>query len=236
MKLKKIASLALAGVMAVSMLAGCGTNNTKPGEGEGENPGVITPTGFSATLEDAVDTKRDDITFKDDTADQAALEKMVAGLSTKTVEDIADKWAVPYALETAKGYHEDVEGALKTLKSDVNVFTAELTQDKFDWCMNDYADQKNGQINTVGVRAGVVYAFNGGVNTDYALNTIAKKVAKTIEGLPKKSTGGTTSWDYTYTVSASAVTRAQQDNYTAATNNSTFVLVTITRNVTNAKV
>ena len=234
MKLKKIASLALAGVMAVSMLAGCGTNNTKPGEGEGENPGVIPPTGFSATLEDAVDTKRDDITFKDDTADQAALEKMVAGLSTKTVENFATGWAIPHDLDTA--VEEDVAGALKTLKSDVNVFTAKLNKKKFGQCMKYYAIDDNGQINTVGIRAGVVYAFNGGVNTDYALNTIAEKVAKTIEGLPKKSIGGTTSWDYTYTVSASAVTRAQQDNYTAATNNTTFVLVTITRNVTNAKV
>ena len=234
MKLKKIAALALAGVMAVSMLAGCGTNNTKPGEGEGENPGVITPTGFSATLEDAVDTKRDDITFKDDTADQAALEKMVAGLSTKTVENFATGWAIPHDLDTA--VEEDVAGALKTLKSDVNVFTTKLSKAKFDQCMKFYANDANGQINTVGIRAGVVYAFNGGVNTDYALNTIAEKVAKTIEGLPEKSIGGTTSWDYTYTVSASAVTRAQQDNYTAATNNSTFVLVTITRNVTNAKV
>ena len=234
MKLKKIASLALAGVMAVSMLAGCGTNNTKPGEGEGENPGVITPTGFSATLEDAVDTKRDDITFKDDTADQAALEKMVAGLSTKTVENFATGWAVPHDLDTA--VEEDVAGALKTLKSDVNVFTTKLSKAKFDQCMKYYANKAHGEINTVGIRAGVVYAFNGGVNTDYALNTIAEKVADTIEDLPKQSIGGTTSWDYTYTVSASAVTRAQQDNYTAATNNTTFVLVTITRNVTNAKV
>ena len=41
MKLKKIAFLRLAGVMAVSMLTACGEGNTNPGEGEGEKPATI---------------------------------------------------------------------------------------------------------------------------------------------------------------------------------------------------
>ena len=233
MKLKKIASLALAGVMAVSMLAGCATNKPeeKPGEGEGE--GTVTTTGFSATLEDAVDVDQDYVTYADNKDDQAALEKAVASLSTTTVEDIAQKWEVPTDLKGA--WHQEVAGVLSTLKSDLNVPAAELSEGQMN-AMNWYANSANNETNTIGIRTGVVYAFNGGMDTDYALNVIAKKVADSVKALPDESVGGTTSWDYTYTVSASAVTRAQQDNYTAATNSTTFVLVTISRTVTNAKV
>ena len=51
MKLKKIASLALAGIMAVSMLTACGEgagNGGNGGEGEGEGQGTVT--GYSATI------------------------------------------------------------------------------------------------------------------------------------------------------------------------------------------
>ena len=50
MKLKKIASLMLAGVMAVSMLAGCNTTSNggnNGGEGEGEG---TTTTGYSVAF------------------------------------------------------------------------------------------------------------------------------------------------------------------------------------------
>ena len=82
MKLKKIASLALAGVMAVSMLAGCksGTPNPNPGEGEGEGN---TATGYSATLGDKVSDAVKDlgyITFADSAAAKAALEDAVGNL------------------------------------------------------------------------------------------------------------------------------------------------------------
>ena len=53
MKLKKIASLALAGIMAVSMLAGCATTNDNGNNGK---PPVIdeTPTSYSQTILDGV--------------------------------------------------------------------------------------------------------------------------------------------------------------------------------------
>ena len=43
MKLKKIASLALAGVMAVSMLAGCSTTSTTPEGPNGGDDVITTP-------------------------------------------------------------------------------------------------------------------------------------------------------------------------------------------------
>ena len=68
MKLKKIASLALAGVMAVSMLAGCSTTSVKPEDPE--NPDVdVTTDGVSAAvaarIEDNGYTIPEYVTFKD---------------------------------------------------------------------------------------------------------------------------------------------------------------------------
>ena len=56
MKLKKIASLALAGIMAVSMLAGCATTNDNGDDGNNGKPPVIdeTPTSYSQTILDGV--------------------------------------------------------------------------------------------------------------------------------------------------------------------------------------
>ena len=53
MKLKKIASLALAGVMAVSMLAGC--QNTSVNPEPTPNPDPTPATGYSAKLGDEID-------------------------------------------------------------------------------------------------------------------------------------------------------------------------------------
>ena len=235
MKLKKIAALALAGVMAVSMLAGCGTNK-KPGTGEGEGNGTTTTTGYSAALKDAVDVDRDIVTYADNKDDQAALQKMVDGLSTEGLDAVATTWVTPEDLSGAAVWHADVEAALATLKDDLNVSTSQMNKTKFDEGMMWFADASSNEANTVGVRAGVVYAVNGGVSTDAVLKAVANNIKATIKNLPDTSKGGTTSWDYTYTVSASVVNRAQQANFTGTANSATFVLVTITRTVTNAKV
>ena len=74
MKLKKIASLMLAGVMAVSMLAGC-SNGTKPDDGE-KDP--VVNTGLTGSVIAALDedtTKN--VEFTADSNLQAVLEKAV---------------------------------------------------------------------------------------------------------------------------------------------------------------
>ena len=92
MKLKKIASLMLAGVMAVSMLAGC-SNGTKPDDGE-KDP--VVNTGLTGSVIAALDedtTKN--VEFAADSNLQAVLEKVVKnvgydGLSTLTAQALID--------------------------------------------------------------------------------------------------------------------------------------------------
>ena len=55
MKLKKIASLMLAGIMAVSMLTACDTTSNTPDTGD-DDQGTTTPvTGYSAKLGDEIE-------------------------------------------------------------------------------------------------------------------------------------------------------------------------------------
>ena len=83
MKLKKIASLMLAGIMAVSMLAACGeasSNST-------ETPDVTPVTGVAATVNGELDKNAKKISFTDD--------KVVTDLLTNYFKENpvqADKW------------------------------------------------------------------------------------------------------------------------------------------------
>ncbi len=79
MKLKKIASLMLAGVMAVSMLAGC-SNGTKPDDGEKDPVVDSSLTGKVIAALDEDTTKN--ITFSANPSLQTALEKVVKNKGT----------------------------------------------------------------------------------------------------------------------------------------------------------
>ena len=85
MKLKKIASLALAGVMAVSMLAGC-SNGTKPDDGE-KDP--VVNTGMTGSVIAALDedtTKN--VEFTADSNLEAVLKKAIQNAGYNGLDDI----------------------------------------------------------------------------------------------------------------------------------------------------
>ncbi len=76
MKLKKIASLMLAGIMAVSMLTACGGNTTG---NEEEKPPVVDPvdTSFAASVNDLLSTEEKNvITFTNDSTLNGVLAKV----------------------------------------------------------------------------------------------------------------------------------------------------------------
>ena len=73
MKLKKIVSLALAGVMAVSMLAGCANNGGNGGNDSGKEP-VTQPAAFNDAQSS---TNKAKVVFSNDASLDAALAKAV---------------------------------------------------------------------------------------------------------------------------------------------------------------
>ena len=90
MKLKKIASLMLAGVMAASMLAGCDTNSVKPEDPENPNIPVVTD-GVSADVAARIKANNVDVpeyvTFADDADLDEALTYAVQYAGAKEVAD-----------------------------------------------------------------------------------------------------------------------------------------------------
>ena len=85
MKLKKIASLLLAGVMAVSMLAGCSTTSAEPTPDPDDS--VVTPaSGYSATFADALTgAAAKKITMEDNADLTAKLNDAMGNLSSSTL-------------------------------------------------------------------------------------------------------------------------------------------------------
>ena len=103
MKLKKIASLMLAGIMAVSMLTACDTTSNTPVDPDGDGNVDVTPAAgkssvFASALaenEDWGDIAKLKITMKDDADLQSALDAAAQNVGTATIADFT------YALRAA---------------------------------------------------------------------------------------------------------------------------------------
>lgn len=133
MKLKKIAALALAGVMAVSMLAACG---------DGSSSAPTTETPVASSLTEKVVAKlgknvTDKVTFTADATLQSVLNKLVAnegyaGVSTADVEG-SDLYGMDPTLATTtsvipkvdlSSFDDDSDGAEPTFITAVQTTTA----------------------------------------------------------------------------------------------------------------
>lgn len=129
MKLKKIVSLALAGILAVSMLAGCGDNSSNNNE-------VVVPTP-STSIVDALNNGQSasntvKVTFTSDSELQDALETAIAMNGTATLsvtqiknlmpEDFATAlWTVNSYPNSGTGKNLDIDGESATILNLINV-------------------------------------------------------------------------------------------------------------------
>ena len=98
MKLKKIASLMLAGIMAVSMLTACDTTSNTPVDPDGDGNVDVTPAAgkssvFASALaenEDWGDIAKLKITMKDDADLQSALDAAAQNVGSATIIDFTN--------------------------------------------------------------------------------------------------------------------------------------------------
>ena len=255
MKLKKIASLMLAGIMAVSMLAGC-NGETAPDPDDNGNGGV-TVTGYSAVLgEELKDHKaikdKDYITFANNNEDQVALQAAVDSVETDALEIYASKRGAQ-SIGSGKKGQTDISGDTGARVEEIFVKGAKITDPSEDLKPGDlamawYAGYNNGDgngytgdLNTSVVKDGAIYVVNGGVTTNEAVKMVAAKVDKILDhenALPeynlKAENESGSSWKYSYVISVSVVDKAQHSNYTEAANSAHFIAVTVTRTATNA--
>ena len=221
MKLKKLMALALSGVLAVSMFAGCAKGNVKPEPTP--DPEEPTATGYSVTLGDKVDVEKDYITYQDNADDAAALQDALGNMASVSVAANATlpQTIMEFDKSTVFGDSElvinDFVNALKIKNPNLDLYT--MNDDLTNWA--DWNDSDT-------VKYGVLYVIDGTVDVNKALAQVADEVKSTISRLPNVNHDTVARYTYDYTVSASVVNKALEPfaGYTLSAN---FIAVTITR-------
>ena len=254
MKLKKVMALALAGVMAVSMLTGCVNGGNGGASENGEENGVAG--GFSTVLAKYMEesAKMDNVSFQDDADVTAALEDALGNRGSLL---LAGNTVAPVVLpEVSPLVGSDFKSnlGLDAVVTDViNVAAGDIEE----ICALFYADSAANTTRSVGL----LFVVDGTVSVEKALKQVADGVSAYVDvdsedeefatdmisldwlvsQLPaSKTTGGENAdgekteagetWEYNYTVSASVVNKALTvfDGYNGSAN---FIAVTITRTV-----
>ena len=213
----------LAGIMAVSMLAGCksGTPNPNPGEGEGEGN---TATGYSVALGDALaDTLKgtdveDVITFADNNDDKAALEDALGNLGRNQlwITDSVDAFGDLQDREAVADFKKAAKLDRETLISGDAIFNYKYNVNKT-------------------VKVGDIFYIDSNVEMSKVINQIVAKYGDAFAALKDSLKVVDTNnkelvYDFDYTVSVSVVNVPSPDVtiYTGSTN---FIAVTVTRTV-----
>lgn len=234
MKLKNIASLALAGVMAVSMLAGCSTTGTSDNGGASSEE-TNTSNGYSAVLaENLPDVeKKDYVTFQDNSSDAAALEKALNNVSASTIDSIVSYGKAKTAIHIGTYVnYKDISQMIDDLKDTLDIVDDDLQVN--DMGLNYQSKPQNVSANKLmnrNVNDATLFVVDGSVGVDQAIAQVASGVKSVMtDGLPET---GTTSdsgevFNYNYTISVSVAKKAGTDG--AASLN--FILVTVSRTVT----
>ena len=221
MKLKKIASLMLAGIMAVSMLAGCGegTNGEKPGDqNEDKTPSI---NNASTVLYDGLNKEAQNRLTVVSNPD---LDKALAdGVETF----ISDSYVMTYFRNGGVDKFGTGDDLYKSVANALDADVADLA----------FTDQNKDDETSV-----VIFVVGGGVSEKNALNTIIDRLdngalsqtgAET--NLPTFGKVGTpvpanNNYSYSYTVSASVVSKSV--NAMATDMSATFVAVAVTKTAT----
>ena len=221
MKLKKIASLALAGIMAVSMLAGCKDGGN--GNSGSSSSDTNTASGYSAMLGKAVSDEvkdMDNVVFADNEKDQTALEDAVKNVGAADILSASKKTALHDV--TNKAVLADFKDA-----ADLNRDTLISGGSIFDGVSEVNNTRKVGDI----------FAIDGTMDMSKVMNQIADDYDKYFEKLQENATvisssspSASTVYNFDYTISVSVVNvpATSDTTYVGSVN---FIAVTVTRTV-----
>ena len=229
MKLKKIASLLLAGVMAVSMLAGCQTtSNDQPTQPEQPT----TPaTGYSATVQGKLsDIAKSKLTLSDDTKLDNALDYAVGFASAIKIGD----WYLQDNLHF-------ISAKNNTSATDVTESVIEVMDAGKDGMEMENADNVRafltpapGNYDKNDQDIVFTYIINGQTSMNNVLELVAEDIsAKIVDNLSVVynnggANGANSEVPYYYTGSVSAKTVELADNHGVS---ATFVAVELVRHI-----
>ena len=226
MKLKKIAALAMSGVMAVSMLAGCKSGNggqVPPEENNGN------ATGYSAMLaEDLKDVMKDIdyVTFQDNNKDADALADALGNLGSVTTggSTVLTRLVSLDGPNKCLNYALGLDEMIKDFVENSGITNGEEKLHESDEL--NFAGAQNYNINQVAKR-GNIYAIDGTIDIEKAMEQVADQLTS-LNKAPKSGSADGISWDFHYTVSVSVVNKPLTviDGYNGTAN---FIAVTVTR-------
>ena len=233
MKLKKIAPLMLAGVMAASMLAGCQNTSVDPEDPTDDSGTITTPaSGYSAIFQDtltgvaAIDGK---INMSDSAELTADLNSAIRNLSSPTMTKF---FTSPWGSDTldlpASGFstYNDVEWIIDAMDA-VDQTTA------FNTLVPDAADL-TGETAYEPKTVTMLFMVEANVEEDAAVEQVAKRLNTDI-GLLYRDNDSTLEWTcdvdhtnvgYTYTGSVSVASKTWISNDTVGVH---LIAVQITR-------
>ena len=224
MKLKKIASLMLAGVMAVSMLAGCQNANVDPEQPT--DPETPTATGYSVEMASNLSdvAKKDYIAFEDNADDLTALEDALGNMSWTTT---AGNTALPKVVTAVNGWNAvDTAVVVDDFVTALDIENKALTYGTMRNELVSFKDLNAAET----VKYGLMYVIDGTVDVNKALKQVADEIEDLLEQLPNVNVSNTvtTRYTYDYTVSVSVANKALDviDWYNGSAN---FIAVTVTR-------
>ena len=251
MKLKKIASLALAGVMAVSMLTACNTTSEQPQDPT--TPPTTTPaTGksavFEAALSDLADVK---ITMSDSNDLQTALDAAAQNVGSATIIDFTNAIRSAgvggnFGVRTIANFDEDGNvyvadvnnGAAMGWGLTTNVRAGDLSVTAADMdalsVFDAFVDLIPGHKEVDAETVTMLFAVDGMIGENAAVRQVAAVLDQEIGALQIDddwntdigSVGDHTTLHYTYTGSVSITNRALADNHGMSLN---IIAVQITR-------
>ena len=207
MKLKKIASLALAGIMAVSMLAGC-KDGTSDNGGNG-NGGDITPTSTTASVlrENLDGEARRNVEAVSNSELDAALKSAVADYCNDlTINEVVGEYQLIdfRNWELAKAVISDMDA-----KNSIDALGKGIEED------------------TVAVE---VFAIDKSVSDNYVLKMLAERINDFCDDTHLVDKSDSQEYDYDYEISASIV--SVDDNDSTVDQGAKFVAFAVTQKVT----
>ena len=213
MKLKKIASLALAGVMAVIMLAGCSGNSTTDPENP-DDPIVVPETGIVAAVNDGQDADNDvKITFTSDSNLDALLNSAVKAFGEAPTS--GELWQRILDLTGIEGGMSLISGDAHTYNGMANGWQVAGFYE-FGKGYNEAEDDANGDVVTI--LETMVVNSSEKLSEEMAMKKLADDIDAKIYNLKatsyKKGTtmGGQKYCDYSYTGNVSMVKVVEADS------------------------
>ena len=213
MKLKKIASLMLAGVMAVSMLAGCSGNNATDPENP-DDPIVVPETGIVAAVNDGQDADNDvKITFTSDSNLDALLNSAVKAFGEAPTS--GELYGRILALTGIEGGMSLISGGAHTYNGMANGWQVAGFYEAGKG-FNEAKDDANGDVVTI--LETMVVNSSEKLSEEMAMKKIADDIDAKIYNLKATSyekgttKGGQKYCDYSYTGNVSMVKVVEADS------------------------